>query len=69
MVFIDAGGGFGLEAAEEMTLQIVVWQDQALGFVTDGKGNVLEPDVFLLRSESASELPCGASRQRKPRSR
>ena len=47
VVFIDTGGGGGLEAAEEMTLQIVIGQDKALGFVTDGKGNVLQPDVFL----------------------
>ena len=49
VVFINPGGSGGFKAAEQMPLEIVIGQDQALGFVPDSERNVFETKVFFRR--------------------
>jgi hypothetical protein len=46
MIFVQPRRGRGRESAEEMTLQIIVRQNQSFGFMTDGERNVFKPKLL-----------------------
>ena len=78
MVLIDAGGGGGLETADQISLDVVVRQDQSLRFVPDGERDVFQAEASFgvgrrrallrfLRSAGSGERAASTSNKRKLR--